>query len=202
MVDRSLPGRGSNFDMDDEEIRQAREILRGAEEDARRNAEARARNPPELTPMMKKFIRHDNASREARSYTPNDRNFHHMPNASTAGWYFFYGTLMDPEWLLEISELEEAPEMDEGTVERSRVKYWGPYPVVVESPNRRDTVSGVVCFIPTVDAVQRIRAYETDKYEETLTSVDRAHGPSIMCRMFTWRMGSQDECLTDEPSDD
>lgn len=54
---------------------------------------------------------------------PNPRASYYEPNAPTAGWYFFYETLMDPEWLLEISELEEMPEMVEGRVERSRIKY-------------------------------------------------------------------------------
>jgi hypothetical protein len=183
-----------------------RRYCRGVEEDARRRKEFLAKNPQEqeLSPMMKKFMRHDNARArgEASSPPPNPRASYHQPNAPTAGWYFFYGTLMDPEGLLEISELEEVPKMVEGRVDLSRVKYWGPYPVVVESRKQKVTVSGVVCFILTLDVVKRIRAYETDKYMETMTFVDSASGQSIRCRMFHWRMGDEDECLKDEPTDD
>jgi len=187
--------------LDEKTRREVDEILRQAEEDGRRWAEYRARNPEELSVMQKKFIRHDNASREAKTPSPSPKSFYHVPGASTAGWYFFYGTLMDPEWLLEICELDEAPEMDQAIVKMSRLKYWGPYPVVVRSTKREDTVSGVACFIPTLDAVKRIRAYETDKYMETLKSVHRANGPSIMCRIFTWRTNSDTEDLQDEPTD-
>lgn len=62
MADRPFPERGFGFGEDEEEShREGREILRQAEEDTRRNKEALARNPQELSPMMKKFMRHANA---------------------------------------------------------------------------------------------------------------------------------------------
>jgi gamma-glutamylcyclotransferase (GGCT)/AIG2-like uncharacterized protein YtfP len=118
-----------------------------------------------------------------------------MPHArpATSSWYFFYGTLTDPKRLAQIAELDEEPTMTKAKVCRSRLKYFGHYPVLCIG---NGIVDGVAWFVPTSDIVERIREYESDAYKEYPKFVELENGEEILAMTFVWN-GDQED-LEDE----
>src|SRR5947209_15130467 len=85
------------------------------------------------------------------------------PYAPRPMWYFFYGTLKDPSRLAAIAELEESPDLIYAKVHHVELRYWAPYPVLVYGKTGA-VVEGVAWFAPSVEVINRLRAYETDAY--------------------------------------
>jgi hypothetical protein len=114
--------------------------------------------------------------------------------------YFFYGTLKDPKTLARIAGIEEdEPEMMEAKAETKYLKYWGVYPVLC-SGKWGQTVHGVVWKAPTVEVVERLRAYETEYYREQLIRVVLNNGEEDFAKAFVWNGGNyNDHLLSAEP---
>jgi hypothetical protein len=76
---------------------------------------------------------------------------------------------------------------------RSCIKYFGHYPVLCLGT---ETISGVVWYAPTIEAVENVRAYESDAYKELAVFVQLKNGDEIMARTFIWN-GDEDDLLED-----
>ena len=193
----------------EEEIAQAaREVHRRLDEYVAEEAQYRAdhpdEKPPPLTSMQKKFRAHDAAAaRGILDTQPEDEDTSHDPGDPSPGWYFFYGTLMDGDWLAEITGLDETPGMQPAILHKHHIRYWGPYPVLVFGWGREQKeVRGSLCYIPTLEAVEKVRTYETNHYKEDLARVDVGEPRGKWCRVFKWRNPDEEQYLAEFPADD
>ncbi|OQE87196.1 hypothetical protein PENNAL_c0020G01362 [Penicillium nalgiovense] len=70
---------------------------------------------------------------------------------------------MDPHMLSQaLKLLEQPPVMGRARVTGFEIKLWGPYPAPLEKPLH--SVEGVACEILSQMQLDRLAAYETDKY--------------------------------------
>jgi gamma-glutamylcyclotransferase (GGCT)/AIG2-like uncharacterized protein YtfP len=107
-------------------------------------------------------------------------------------WFFFYGTLMNPEQLARVAGLDEKPELLEAAVKNRKLMYWGQFPALCHG---EETIYGVMWYAPTAEIVERLRAYETDAYRETFLRMYPKNGEPIIEAM------SLDTADTDEESE-
>ena len=144
--------------------------------------------------MQRKFRSAKAAIREGKNITPaND------PYAPRPMWYFFYGTLKDPSKLASIAGLEELPDVMYAKVHHVELRYWGKYSVLVYGKTGA-VVEGVAWFAPTVEVINRLRAYETDAYYDGFVEIEFGDGKEVMGRVFRW--AGDEEDLLDSPEPD
>lgn len=84
-------------------------------------------------------------------------------DAFLPGYFFFYGTLMDPSTLASVMQVPTPPPMQPARVVGYSVKMNGPYPALVWGPPEHE-VDGVACEILVREHFDRICGYE-EKYE-------------------------------------
>lgn len=86
--------------------------------------------------------------------------------AAPTGFYFFYGTLMDPKMPTEILDLdpETKPELRPGKILGYETKLWGQYPALIKGPPG-SVVEGMAYNVQTVEDGEKLAAYETRYYE-------------------------------------
>ncbi|KAF2437181.1 hypothetical protein EJ08DRAFT_655313 [Tothia fuscella] len=89
------------------------------------------------------------------------------------GYMLFYGSLMDPEVLEFIAELEEPPILLQGSVFGFSMKVWTQHPALI--PHEGGKVIGRAWKVETEEQFQRLAHYETEAY-------------TILkdCRTFRW----------------
>lgn len=121
--------------------------------------------PPENLPppslMVRKFLNYDAAAHAAKD--AEDAALASAP--FERGYCSFYGSLMDPETLSRVLNLAtpDSLKMRRARVLGYQIKLWGPYPALVDGePNQ--SVYGVMCEISSEAHMDRLAAYETDKY--------------------------------------
>src|SRR5271154_6989254 len=107
------------------------------------------------------------------------------PYAPRPMWYFFYGTLKDPSRLASVAGLEELPDLIYAKVYHMKLRYWGIYPVLVPGKTGA-VVEGVAWFAPSVEVINRLRAYETDVYFDGFVEMEFKNGEKVMGRAFKW----------------
>lgn len=118
--------------------------------------------------MLRKFLEYnDSADTLGHSQTTSD-------NSAEDGWprdpfqrkyCFFYGTLMDPRTLCQVLKSPERPRiMRRARVIGFEIKLWGPYPALLSGEPLR-SVDGMVYEILSQTELDRLAAYETDKYQ-------------------------------------
>ena len=146
--------------------------------------------------MQRKFRSYNAAIREGKSITPPKDPYVPRPM-----WYFFYGTLKDPSWLASIAGLEELPDVMYTKVHHVGLRYWGKYPVLVPG-KAGDVVEGVAWFAPSVEAINRLRAYETDAYFDSFIEIEFENGEKVMGRVLKWAGDGDEEELSDSPESD
>lgn len=83
--------------------------------------------------------------------------------AHQAGPYFFYGTLMDPNMLMEILDLEEEPTLRPAKIAGYSCKLWGQYPALINGP-QGSIVEGAVYEVQSEGHAARLAEYETKAY--------------------------------------
>ena len=118
------------------------------------------------------------------------------PEARPA-WYFFNGTLVDPEFRQTIAELETRPVVVPAKVRNKKIKYWAYFKAMIEGD---ETVSGVACHILTADAVERLRTFETDAYTDEWIDIELEDGRVLRGRTFmsSWDPNSLHDFATDQ----
>ena len=108
--------------------------------------------------MARKFL-HD----EGRAWAPNPTHDYH---AFRKTFYFFYGTLMDPDDLAKILQLPGRPESSPAKISGYSCKLWGPYPALVDNlPGA--IVHGVAYEVQSPVEAERLQAYETENYSSS-----------------------------------
>ncbi|RHZ43751.1 gamma-glutamylcyclotransferase family protein [Aspergillus thermomutatus] len=113
--------------------------------------------PPNLPPpslMVRKFMRWDGTIPPL--VTKEDRPFKEK-------WFFFYGTLMNPEALARVLNRSEKPELPHAIVFGQKILYLGEYPAAVQG-EADHPIDGVVCMIESQEELNRLEAYETKMY--------------------------------------
>jgi hypothetical protein len=60
-------------------------------------------------------------------------------------------------------------------------------------------VEGVAWFAPSVEVVNRLRAYETDAYFDGFIEMEFKNGEKVMGRAFEWADDEDEEELADSP---
>ncbi|KAJ5208950.1 hypothetical protein N7449_003329 [Penicillium cf. viridicatum] len=125
--------------------------------------------------MLRRFLEYnDSADALRHSQTASD-------NSAEDGWprdpsqreyCFFYGTLMDPHTLCQVLKSSERPRiMRRARVTGFEIKLWGPYPALLDGEPFR-SVDGMAYEILSKTELDRLAAYETDKYQLTPCSID------------------------------
>ncbi|KAJ5230719.1 hypothetical protein N7489_011427 [Penicillium chrysogenum] len=153
------------------------------------------------SPTARKFIR-DNTSADP----PRPSLLPSSDNSAEDSWpqdpirdkyCFFYGTLMDPDVLSRVlGSSKPLPIMRPARIIGYEIKLWGPYPALVDNKPLHP-VDGIVCGLLSPTQLDRLAAYETDKYHlrACLINVLNNDGnteKTIEGASFMWN-GRQDE---------
>lgn len=112
----------------------------------------------------------------------------HRPSGSTAVfhpfqdefpvWYFFYGTLEEPERLVSLFGLEERPVLQRAAVHGGAVRTWGgKYKALV---NGTEKINGWAYEVVSREQEDALRAYETEKYEVVRCRIEMESGDEVM----------------------
>ncbi|KAI9706737.1 MAG: hypothetical protein M1820_004707 [Bogoriella megaspora] len=100
---------------------------------------------------------------------------HHRPSNTTTPffphqdsypvWYFFYGTLAEPDRLMRLLNLPGAPSLHRASVQGGVLKTWaGTYRALVDA-RERSAVEGWAYLVSEREHEEALRYYETEKYE-------------------------------------
>jgi hypothetical protein len=95
-----------------------------------------------------------------------------------------------------IAELEESPDLIYAKVHHVELRYWGPYPVLVYGKTGA-VVEEVAWFVPSVEVINRPRAYETNAYYDGFVEMEFKDGEKVRGRAFKW--ARDEEYLADSP---
>ncbi|KAM0321705.1 hypothetical protein ACHAQA_009944 [Verticillium albo-atrum] len=104
-------------------------------------------------------------------------------------FFFFYGTLMDPEVLRTVAALDSLPELQDAWLAGFEMKMWnGRYPTLLpkEGMSPADTIQGKSWQATSIDQCLRLQLYETSAYECCDCVVQTGEGQSITALTFKW----------------
>ncbi|KAJ4116140.1 hypothetical protein NW768_011112 [Fusarium equiseti] len=80
------------------------------------------------------------------------------------GPYFVYGTLMDPQMLVDVLGLDQVPGLRPAKVVGYSCKLWGQYPALQDGPQDAE-VHGAVYNVQSAAQGKRLAEYETNAYK-------------------------------------
>jgi hypothetical protein len=101
--------------------------------------------------------------------------------------------------LASIVGLEEMPDVIYAKVHNVELQYWGKFAVLVYG-KPGGVVEGVAWFAPSVEMINRLRAYETNAYFDGFVEMEFENGEKVKGRAFKW--AGDEEDLTDSPKSD
>ncbi|KAF2665044.1 hypothetical protein BT63DRAFT_378591 [Microthyrium microscopicum] len=108
------------------------------------------------------------------------------PEDYTPSYFFFYGSLMDPEVLQHILKLPELPLLQPATIKDFKIKMWSIYPALVPSP--KGTVTGKIWKVETLEHFEKLAAYETAAYTTCPLGIHRSDTGVIEDgKAFCWK---------------
>ena len=126
------------------------------------------------------FVRHSKAAKDLSSFSPYPTLgiYATMPQFRPhAGsiylptqnqypvWYFFYGTLAEPEVLARLLALKQSPRYQRANISGGRLGTWaGRYKALLDADSR-GTVEGSAYLVESMEDEDALRCYETDRYE-------------------------------------
>lgn len=81
-------------------------------------------------------------------------------------WYFFYGTLAEPDRLTRLLSLDEQPQLEQAHIQRGVITSWGDgkYQALVDG-DAEERVPGSAFSVRSKEDEDILRKYETDKFE-------------------------------------
>lgn len=79
-------------------------------------------------------------------------------------YYFFYGTLTNPQNLKRILDLEEDPPMRKAEVIGYALAKWGDYPALIDG-EQGQIISGYAYQVQSEGKAQKLMYYETNAYK-------------------------------------
>ena len=132
-----------------------------------------------MGPMARKFLEANGKAWE------QDPNFNYSFQKQ---FYFFYGTLKDPEMLAKVLRLPSgsAPQLRPAKIVGYGCKLWGPYPALVDMPRSGSTVSGMAYEVQSKEEADLLQAYETDKYTVAGCRINFQDGGDVSGLVFMW----------------
>ncbi|KAJ5787245.1 hypothetical protein N7457_002235 [Penicillium paradoxum] len=150
--------------------------------------------------MVRKFLEYNDTGNAVRqNQTAPDSSaedgWHREP--FQRGYCFFYGTLMNPHTLSQVLKLSTPPPvMRRARVIGFEIRLWGPYPALVDGKPLHQ-VDGMACELLSPTQLDRLAAYETDKYSLMTCLIDLLNDDGSTARTiegvaFMWN-GQQDE---------
>jgi hypothetical protein len=89
-------------------------------------------------------------------------------------WYFFYGTLADPAFLVHLLSLSEEPELRPASIKGGTIKIWaGKYKAVIDAPDSTcNYIGGYAYQVVSRSHEEILQYYETEKYEVARCSIN------------------------------
>lgn len=119
--------------------------------------------PPPAAPRSKLRIRTAPRKKFFLSAPPQHRD------PAPEGIYFFYGSLLDPEMLVEILGLDKSPELRPAYIEGFDSKLWGQYPALIPcsdaSPKSdRRIIEGAAYRVRSSEDAEKLAKYESRYY--------------------------------------
>ena len=100
-------------------------------------------------------------------------------------FFFFYGSLADPEVLQAVLGLPETPVIEKGWVTGFMMKMWGIYPTLL--PREGEKVFGTAWEVNTLSHFLRLMEYETAVYTWCPCNIELRNGETLRdCRTFCW----------------
>ena len=109
-------------------------------------------------------------------------------------YYFFYGTLMDPETTRRVLKRPDAPELRKATIQGHKLKLWGQYPALVNGMPKQ-TIHGLACLIKSQEEADRLAAYRTHMFSVGGCEITFEDGSTVSGWVFYW---NADELLLRE----
>lgn len=99
-------------------------------------------------------------------------------------WYFFYGTLMEPDILgHQIGVALDAIKLQKAVVFGGRLTTWGAYRALIDG-EAGDSVKGAALLIQSQAWEDALRAYETSAYEVVRCKIHLDSGVAVHGRTF------------------
>lgn len=98
---------------------------------------------------------------------------------------FFYGSLMDPDFLRVISGTSVKPELYKASIHGFKLKMWGCYPTLVPG-DAGDTVQGVYWQAENDRQLGLLQRYETHRYKPAPCSIHVEKDGSIIDEGLTF----------------
>ena len=109
--------------------------------------------------------------------------------------YFFYGSLMDDQKLIQVLGLTHPPVLRPATIVGYSIKMWGPYPTLVEGPPE-NVLNGMAYEVQHERHEKRLAYYETDAYMCATCLIKPASGgDQIAGKTFVWAGDPNDRIL-------
>lgn len=136
--------------------------------------------PPPPMPAAPAGAASDGMSKMAVKFrtTPPEWYFHDEPsgvppdvNAAPTGFYFVYGSLMDPSLLAEILDLDQEPIYRPAQIVGYRTGLWGQYPALCDGEIGQ-AVQGLVYEAMERKHAARLAQYETSAYRAAPVLID------------------------------
>lgn len=137
-------------------------------------------DPRYLSLMMRKFLAADSPAGVAHQKKIEAEMREHNRKQT----YFFYGSLMDPLTLKRVAGLDEMPELFPANISGYQTKMWGSFPALIDA-SPESVVLGMACDIEGWLEKDRLRDYETEKYEEHHCTF-RMNGVEVQGVTFKW----------------
>lgn len=109
-----------------------------------------------------------------RAQDTNDVHGPQPPQNQYPVWYFFYGTLAEPERLMSLLHLDKTPEFKNASITGGAVRTWkGKYRALVDG---EDTVTGSAFLVENQAQETALRGYETKEYEVVRCGIQMDEG--------------------------
>ncbi|KAK3381128.1 hypothetical protein B0H63DRAFT_545503 [Podospora didyma] len=146
-------------------------------------------NPLDLQYLFTTEAEYDDSESSDSESDDDDTNFEPIT-------YFFYGSLMDPDVLKSVTQLDKAPEYRDAWIEGYDMKIWGNiYPTLIPSSSSDDKKSGssstrilgMAWVATSMQHCLRLQSYETQAYKAGDCTVHFVDGqPSVEGVTFIW----------------
>jgi gamma-glutamylcyclotransferase (GGCT)/AIG2-like uncharacterized protein YtfP len=91
------------------------------------------------------------------------------------GPYFFYGSLQDPDLLIDLLGPKDTSHLRPAYIKGYRCKLWGHYPALLPG-DFGDTVVGAVYRVSTVEEAEKLANYEGPSYTTAACSIQCTDG--------------------------
>ncbi|KAK2739584.1 hypothetical protein FQN57_006546 [Myotisia sp. PD_48] len=106
------------------------------------------------------------------------------PQQTYPVYYFFYGTLTNPEILQQVASLPEEPKLRKAEIEGYDLAKWGDYLALINGMQGQGRIiSGYAYFVQSERVAQKLAYYETTAYKAVACQIhfkDDEEGPSAI----------------------